>query len=145
MEILIFIRGCIFIRIIQPIIIIRMIVFIVLLYSYFIYKIINTYWFRYALVIVILRGVIVLFTYIISLFPNESFESYNLIYIFIFILLGIIYYFNSYDFDIRYISFGLWISFMRIFNLFIVFFLLRIIIIVVWFRYIEYGAVRVNY
>lgn len=120
-----------------------MIIFIVLLYSYFIYKIINTYWLSYALVIVILRGVIVLFTYIISLFPNERFESYNLVYIFLFILLIVRYYLYNYEFDMRYITFGLWISFVRIFNLFVVIFLLSIMLIVVWFRYMDYGAIRV--
>lgn len=66
---------------IQPIFIVRRLILIVLIYSYIVYIVIGGYWFRYALVIVMLRGVLVVFTYIVSLVPNERFENYNLIYL----------------------------------------------------------------
>lgn len=134
--------GIIFVRRIQPIMIIRRLIIIILIYSYIIYIILGGYWFCYVLILVILRGVLVLFTYIVRLIPNESFENYNLIYIFILIIIiGIFLYFYKYRID--YIRLFLWKSYFGIFNLFIVRFLLGIILIVVWLRYLGYGAVRI--
>lgn len=103
------------------------------------------YWFRYALVMVILRGVLVLFTYIVRLIPNEEFENYNLLLIFlvIFIVLGVgkFFYFE----EIYYLCIVLWESYVRLYNLFIIRFLFRIILLVVWFRCIVEGAIRVFY
>lgn len=144
MEILIFLLIIFFIRRIQPIIIIRIIILIVLLYSNLIYFMVGRYWFSYALVIVMLRGVLVLFTYIVSLIPNERFERYNLVYIFIFILFFIRIYLYNIFIDESYMSLRLWCLYIRIFNLFITSFLLRIIIIVVWLRYLGKGAIRID-
>lgn len=41
------------------------------------------------------------------------------------------------------VSLELWMSFYRVFNIFIIGILLGIILVVVWFRYIRYGAIRV--
>lgn len=103
------------------------------------------YWFSYALVIVILRGIIVVFTYIVRLTPNERFERYRLIILFIvifFITIGWDYVINN---SITYLCLTLWLWYVRFYNLFIVRFLLRIMLIVVWFRYINEGAVRLGY
>lgn len=93
---------------------------------------------------VILRGVLVVFTYMVRLIPNESFENYNVIY-----MVGIIflliegYYFWMIDWKYGIISLSLWSSFISFFNLFIIRFLLIIILVVVWFSYIGYGAIRI--
>lgn len=145
MIILLFLLGIFFIRRVQPIMMVGSLIIITLFYSYIIYKIIERYWFRYALVIVILRGVLVVFTYMVSLIPNERFENYNLILLFfvIFVVtIGII--FNLIG-DISYISLVLWISYVRIYNLFIVGFLFSIMLVVVWLRCINEGAVRISY
>lgn len=135
--------GLIFIRRMQPIFIIRRLILVVLIYSYIIYIIIRGYWFRYALVIVILRGVLVVFTYMVRLIPNERFENYNLLY-----MMGIImflignFYIWMYDVKIGMISLNLWRRFIGIFNIFIIRILLGIILVVVWLRYIGCGALR---
>lgn len=143
--ILIVIIGLIFIRRIQPIFIVRRLILIILIYSYIIYIVIGGYWFRYALIIVILRGVLVVFTYIVSLIPNERFENYNLLYI-VGIIIFIVGRFYIWRYDIKFgiIRLRLWRRFFRIFNIFIVRLLLTIILIVVWFRYVGYGALRVE-
>lgn len=137
--------GLIFIRRIQPIFIVRSLILIVLLYSYIIYIIIGSYWFRYALVIVILRGVLVVFTYIVRLIPNERFENYNLLYIIgvIMFLIGRFYVW-IYDIKMGVISLNLWRRFFSFFNIFIVVVLLGIILVVVWLRYMGFGALRVE-
>lgn len=138
--------GLIFIRRIQPIFIVRSLILIVLLYSYIIYIIIGSYWFRYALVIVILRGVLVVFTYIVRLIPNERFENYNLLYIIgiIIFLIGRFYVW-IYDIKMGVISLNLWRRFFGFFNIFIVVVLLGIILVVVWLRYMGFGALRVEW
>lgn len=143
--ILIVILGLIFIRRMQPIFIVRSLILIVLIYSYIIYIIIGRYWFRYALIIVILRGVLVVFTYMVSLIPNERFENYNLLYM-IGVIIFIVGRFYVWSYDLKYgvIRLNLWRNFFRIFNIFMVSFLLTIILIVVWFRYIGCGALRVE-
>lgn len=109
-----------------------------------IYIIIGGYWFRYALIIVILRGVLVVFTYIVRLIPNESFENYNLVYLVSFILFMVGgFYVWLYECKYGVVSLSLWRSFFRIFNIFIVGLLLRIMLVVVWLRYIGCGALRV--
>lgn len=145
MVILLFIIGIILVSRLQPIIIITIIVIIILLYSYFLFILTMRYWFRYILVIVILRGVLVVFTYIISLIPNEIFENYNVLYIFIFIIGSIGYYKYLYISISELISLRIWNSWYGILNIFIVSFLLIIILIVVWFRNINEGALRVRY
>lgn len=138
--------GLIFIRRMQPIFIVRSLILIVLLYSYIIYIIMRSYWFRYALVIVILRGVLVVFTYIVRLIPNERFENYNLLY-----MIGVIifligrFYVWIYDLKMGIISLNLWRRFFGIFNIFIVIVLLRIMLVVVWLRYMGFGALRVGW
>lgn len=144
MLIFIIILGVIFVRRIQPIFIIRRLILIALLYSYIVYIIIGGYWFRYALVMVILRGVLVVFTYIVSLIPNERFERYNLFYIVIVMLMMVGgYYMWIYRLKNSFISLNLWFTFFGIFNIFIIRFLLIIILIVVWLRYMGRGALRV--
>lgn len=129
----------------QPIFIVRRLILIVLIYSYITYIIIGGYWFSYALILVILRGVLVVFTYIVRLIPNENFENYNLLYIVgIIILLIGGFYIWIYDLKFGLVSLNLWNRFFGIFNIFIVRLLLAIMLVVVWFRYMGYGALRIT-
>lgn len=104
----------------------------------------NGYWFRYVLVLVILRGVLVVFTYIVRLIPNERFERFNLlrIIVLLFMIMGR-YYIWIYELKFGFISLTLWITFFGIFNIFMIGFLLIIILMVVWLRYIGRGAIRI--
>lgn len=143
--IILLLLGIIFIRRLQPIFMVGRLILIILIYSYLINMFLGRYWFRYALVLVMLRGVLVVFTYIVSLIPNERFENYNIIYVVGIILLIIRgYYLYIYINNCRIYSTILWSSYISIFNIFIVIFLLIIILVVVWFRYIGFGALRIN-
>lgn len=141
---LVFLLGIFFVIRIQPIFIVRILIFITLLYSYSIYIVIGTYWFRYILIIVILRGVLVVFIYIVSLIPNEKFEIYNLLMLFLFIMVMIIKFDFHFVIDIRLITVNLWVTYLGIFNLFLVRFLLRVILLVIILRYISDGSFRVD-
>lgn len=145
MAILTLILGVFLVRRLQPIIIISIIIIIVLIYSYFVYISIMSYWFSYILVIIILRGVLVVFTYIISLIPNEMFENYNIMYIYILFIISVL----SYDYILKEInelvSLMVWVSLYGILNIFIISFLFIIILIIVWFRYYNEGAIRAEY
>lgn len=136
--------GIFFVRRIQPIIIILRLIIIRIIYSFYIYIRIGGFWFRYLLLLVIIRGVLVVFTYIVSLFPNERFEIYNLIIIIIVCLLRLYLVYEMCGLDYRYISLNIWFFYIGIFSLYLVRFLLIIIIIVVWIRCLNEGAIRVN-
>lgn len=127
----------------QPVFMVRMLILITIIYSFFLYVIIGGYWFGYAMVMVILRGVLVVFTYIVRLFPNERFEIYNIIYVVFFIIVFLGGEYIIYGGDYRMVRFNLWVRYIRMFNLFLVVFLLRIILIVIWVRMIDEGAIRV--
>lgn len=144
MEILLLLIGLIFVSRIQPIFIIRSIIIITILYSYIIYIIIEIYWFGYVLVIVILSGVLVVFTYMVRLSPNERFENYNLVILLLVIFILIFRRYIYYD-NMSYISLFLWISYVGLYNIYIVGFLLGVILIVVWIVGVKLGAVRVRY
>lgn len=141
--ILIFVFGFMFIMRLQPVFIVRRLIIITLFYSFFIYKVIGSYWFRYLLLLVMLRGVLVVFTYIVSLIPNENFEIYGIIFVFIFMFFFIKYY-NIFNINIGFITLDLWESYLGIFSLFLISFLLTIIFLVVLLRDINLGSIRIS-
>lgn len=139
-----FLLGIIFTMRLQPIFIVRILILITLLYSYMIYRTIGSFWFRYILLIVILRGVLVVFTYIVVLIPNESFEVYNLIILFSFIVLVIVEFIDNYILDYGIIRINVWVTYLGIITLFITGFLLIVILLVVSLSYINDGALRIK-
>lgn len=139
-----FLLGILFVIRLQPVFIIRILVIITFLYSYIIYKYCGTFWFGYMLLIVILRGVLVVFIYIVTIIPNESFEIYNLVVLFFFIVLFIVRFVNLYEVDFRIITVNLWSNYIGIMTLFLVGFLLRVILLVVSLSYINDGAFRIK-
>lgn len=141
---MIFLLGVMFIIRMQPVFIVRMLILITFVYSYIIYRVLGTFWFRYVLLIVILRGVLVVFTYMVTLIPNESFEIYSLILLFIIMVIFIVEYMKLYWIDIGLISVNLWITYFGLLRIFLVGFLLVIILLVVSLRYIGDGAFRVR-
>lgn len=93
---------------------------------------------------VMLRGVLVVFTYMVTLIPNESFEVNGLMILFVVIILFIIRYIIIYNVDFSLVTVNLWITFFSILSLFLVGFLLVIILLVVSLRYINDGAFRIG-
>nr|WIM51599.1 NADH dehydrogenase subunit 6 [Corythalia opima] len=136
--------GMLFIGSIQPMFMISMLILIVVMYSYIIYSVMGGYWFSYAMVMVMLSGVLVVFTYMVSLIPNESFESYNLLYMMGLVMFLVeMYYMWMYDLKWGLMSLELWMSYFSVFNVFMVGFLLCIMLVVVWLSYIGCGALRI--
>lgn len=99
------------------------------------YENIGGYWFRYILLIVMLRGVLVVFTYIVRLIPNERFEIYGIIILFFIIIRILIEFFCKYKYDMSIIRINFWNSYIGFINLFIIVFLLIIMLLVVIIRY----------
>nr|YP_009158059.1 NADH dehydrogenase subunit 6 [Carrhotus xanthogramma]AKH36475.1 NADH dehydrogenase subunit 6 [Carrhotus xanthogramma] len=139
-----FLLGLFFVSSMQPMSMISMLILIVLFYSYIMYIVLGGYWFSYALVMVMLSGVLVVFTYMVSLIPNEKFEEYNLLYLLIVMMFMVSgYYMWMYQWKFSFISLSLWYSFFSSMNIFMVSFLLLIMLLVVWLSYYGYGAFRV--
>lgn len=137
--------GVIFVLSIQPIIIISRLIMVVLIYSFYLYWNLREFWFRYIIVLVLMRGVLVVFTYIIRVLPNERFEVSRLVIL----ILGfvLIYKGEVYDEFIQNMRIGrikIWSGISLIVRLFLIIYLLFIIVIVVWLRIIERGAIRIS-
>lgn len=141
---MIYLFGILFVIRIQPVFIVTRLIIITFIYSFYIFKEIGRYWFRYVLLIVILRGVLVVFTYIVTLTPNERFEVYSLVIVMVILFISAISYGANYLRDSRIISLNLWINYLGTLNLFLVRFLLIIILLVVYLRNIIRGAFHVN-
>lgn len=137
------ILGLIFIISNQPIIIIGILILLVIIYSFFVYYEWIRFWFGYILILVILSGVLVVFTYVVRLIPNERFEFLRLVYL-VFMIIWIIMIEINYIImiEINFISNLLWDRIFRNLNLYLVIFLLRIIIIVIYVRIPNEGALR---
>lgn len=141
---IIIILGVLFILRIQPIIIIRRLIFTVLIYSLYLFWYLRRFWFSYIIVLVLIRGVLVVFTYIISVLPNESFEVSRLI---VLVFRIVLIYKNKFHEeiiqDIRLGRIKIWERITIILRLFLVIYLLFIMVMVVWVGIIERGAVRI--
>lgn len=128
--------GVLFLRSSQPIIIVMRLIFVSLVYSFIIYEGIGTFWYSYILLLVILRGVLVVFTYIASLVPNEMFEiNYFIVIVTVVVLLMGRYWGGVMKHDWRVVILEIWMYGISFFNLFIVGFLLGVIVIVVWMTF----------
>lgn len=139
-----FLLGIMFVMRLQPVFIVRVLIVITFFYSLIIYNSMGTFWFRYILLIVMLRGVLVVFTYIVTIVPNESFEIYNLVIVFFFIILLIVECMDLFNLDFRVVTVNLWGNYIGMIVLFLVGFLLRVMLLVVSLRYINDGAFRVK-
>nr|YP_009058796.1 NADH dehydrogenase subunit 6 [Selenops bursarius]AIM52662.1 NADH dehydrogenase subunit 6 [Selenops bursarius] len=132
-----------FVSSVQPMFMVSSLIMLVLIYSYVVYNVMGGYWFSYMLMMVMMSGVLVVFTYMVSLSPNESFENYNLVYVFIFMVFAVSEFSYIYGKNMSFLSLVLWNSYFGIFNLFMVSFLLSVMLIVVWLSCKNDGAMRV--
>jgi len=135
--------GIIFIIRIQPLIIIRIILGVVLLYSLDIYYESISFWFGYILILIVLRGILVIFTYVIRLVPNERFEFFSILVIFLRFIFFII---NKKFIIVRnqsLLRILLWEGVIRGYIIYLGIFLFRIIVIVIFLRRVEDGALRI--
>lgn len=134
--------GIIFIIRIQPLVIIGILLMLVIFYSLNIYFFSLRFWFGYILILIILSGVLVIFTYVIRLLPNENFEFIRFLMIFSFFLFLF--------FDERYLNLDeqriigslLWEGMIGGYIIFLGIFLLRIMVIVIFLRNPLVGALR---
>lgn len=134
--------GFLFIIRIQPLVIIGILLGVVIFYALRIYYYSLSFWFGYILILIILSGVLVIFTYVVRLIPNERFEYLRFITMF-----GILFFIFT---DRRFIAMSnqriirvlLWEGIISGYLIFLAIFLLRIIIIVIFLRNPEVGALR---
>nr|YP_009107079.1 NADH dehydrogenase subunit 6 [Oxytate striatipes]AIT96926.1 NADH dehydrogenase subunit 6 [Oxytate striatipes] len=138
-----FLMGVFFVISFQPLFMVSSLILITLMYSYLIYKITGTFWFSYILLMVMMSGVLVVFTYMVSLIPNESFEIYSLMFFFSFLMMMLLNFNFFFLSDMSFISMNLWMTELSYMNLFLVSFLLVIMLLVVYMSYMEEGAFRV--
>nr|WAQ70312.1 NADH dehydrogenase subunit 6 [Lycosa sp.] len=143
MVMLMFLFGVLFIISLQPVFMVSSLIIITLFYSFYIFKLIGSYWFSYLLLLVMLSGVLVVFTYMVSLIPNESFEIYSMVLILFFMFFFMKYY-EMFKMDMGFVSMNLWESYLGMFSLFLISFLLVVMFLVVLLSNMNLGSVRVS-
>nr|YP_010316558.1 NADH dehydrogenase subunit 6 [Leucauge wulingensis]ULD67701.1 NADH dehydrogenase subunit 6 [Leucauge wulingensis] len=134
--------GIMFLLGAQPILLMGMLIMMVLIYSFNVYMVMGNFWFSYILMLVMLTGVLVLFSYMLSLIPNSEFEFGSMFLVLVFLLMGYligdIYY--SY-LDYSDYSIFMWIPMMNMMTFFYIF-LFGMMIIVVWLSMMDKGSIR---
>lgn len=119
---------------------------LVLVLSSLLYLYYNTliFWGGYLLLIVMLRGILVIFSYILRLVPNLAFEEFRM---FIPLLLVLILVYlemeKFYLIDFSLYIFSIWGGSLRIITFYLVRLLLLLIVIVLHIREMKKGSVRV--
>lgn len=136
--------GIIFIWGSHPLLIIGGLVILVLATFLYLYYRLTRFWVGYLLVLVILRGILVIFSYILRLIPNLAFEEFNL-FIPILMLIFILYSFldKIYLSDLRSYCYVIWSNEIGIITFYLVRLLLLLIVIVLFLRIIRKGSLRV--
>nr|YP_009108134.1 NADH dehydrogenase subunit 6 [Araneus ventricosus]AIU45756.1 NADH dehydrogenase subunit 6 [Araneus ventricosus] len=137
--------GVMFVLSIQPMMIISSLIMVVLIYSFYLYWNLSEFWFSYMMVLVLMSGVLVVFTYMMSVLPNESFEVSSLVML----ILGFVLMYKGevYDEFIQNVSMGsmkIWSGISLIVSLFLIIYLLFIMVMVVWLSMMERGAIRIS-
>lgn len=135
--------GIVFIGWIQPMVIVIGIIMITLYYSYGIIEFVGGYWYRYALVLVMISGVLVVFTYMVRIIPNEGFEVLGLVNLSVFFVLLIEKVELRMLDDIGLMTLKLWDLWVSGVNIYMVMFLFFVIVIVVWLGGVTVGSLRV--
>nr|YP_626386.1 NADH dehydrogenase subunit 6 [Trichonephila clavata]AAS15716.1 NADH dehydrogenase subunit 6 [Trichonephila clavata] len=136
--------GLMFILSIQPMMVISSLMLVVMIYSLMISFEVGSYWFSYMLVLVMLSGVLVVFTYMMSIFPNESFEISSLL-----IVMVMFFIFYSFKEESKFfmnwssMSVKIWEGVSMLSSLYLVMFLLAVMIVVIWLSGMKEGAVRI--
>lgn len=115
---------------------------LVIFYSLDTYFFSLRFWFGYILIFILLRGILVIFTYVIRLIPNENFEYLSFIlvfrtFLFLFLDTGYI----NID-EQRVMGPLLWEGIMGVYIIFLGRFLLRVIVMVIFLRNPLMGALR---
>nr|YP_009680088.1 NADH dehydrogenase subunit 6 [Parachtes romandiolae]QDP17914.1 NADH dehydrogenase subunit 6 [Parachtes romandiolae] len=119
---------------------------IVLVYFYFSFSSSSSVWYGLVMVLVMLSGVLVIFTYMVSLIPNDKFELFNVFYGLLFTVLMIMIYNMDVllGWDISFLSLKLWELDFMIYLMFGLGFLLLIMLFVIEIVGKFMGALRVE-
>nr|YP_009689588.1 NADH dehydrogenase subunit 6 [Neoscona multiplicans]QCF46307.1 NADH dehydrogenase subunit 6 [Neoscona multiplicans] len=136
--------GVLFVLSIQPMMVISSLIIIVLVYSMFLYWSLSSFWFSYMVILVLMSGVLVVFMYMMSVLPNESFEVSSLMILILgFVLMYNSNFYNEFIQDVGLMSMKIWEGTTMLMSMFLVMYLLFIMIIIVWVSMMEVGAIRI--
>nr|YP_010352468.1 NADH dehydrogenase subunit 6 [Brachypelma albiceps]UIO59252.1 NADH dehydrogenase subunit 6 [Brachypelma albiceps] len=125
----------------QPMSLIMMMVVMVFFYSLYMYMGSGTFWYSIVLLLVMLSGVMVVFSYMASMSPNNKFELW---YSGVVMMMLVSYEFwGWWQVDYTFFSMELWNLVVMVVNEFMVIFLLVIMLMVVWLSGWWNGPVRV--
>nr|YP_009691858.1 NADH dehydrogenase subunit 6 [Cyclosa japonica]QEG58638.1 NADH dehydrogenase subunit 6 [Cyclosa japonica] len=141
---MILLMGVMFILSIQPMMMISTLIFIILAYSLLMMWNLSSFWFSYMIILILMSGVLVVFTYMMGVLPNESFEVSSLVVIVM--SLALMYKYSEMNEFIMEESLGsmlIWSGSLYMLSLMLVIYLLIMMVMVVWMSMMEKGAIRI--
>lgn len=136
--------GIIFVWGSHPLLIMGGLVILVLIIFLYLYFSIIRFWVGYLLVLVILRGILVIFSYILRLVPNLSFEEFSLLMpLLLFVFAGYRIIEKFYGGDISLYTYSIWVGNLRLITFYLAGLLLLLMVVVLFLRIINKGSLRV--
>nr|ACA62666.1 NADH dehydrogenase subunit 6 [Calisoga longitarsis] len=123
--------GIMFVGSSQPMSLVLLLIFVTLSYVLYLYVVMKTFWYSFVIMIVMLSGVLVVFTYMASMSPNEKFIWSGIsLMILIVVFLGVLV--DGWGYPLSHVSLKLWDGWTMLVVGWLISFLLVVMLMVIW-------------
>lgn len=137
--------GLVFIWGSHPLLIMGGLLIVVILGFLYLYYTSMRFWVGYLLILIILRGVLVVFSYILRIIPNFAFENFRILMSFLVTLTVVSSVIEKFVYrDARGYVYRIWGPHIRLITLYLVSILLLLIVIVLYISIYTKGSLRIN-
>nr|AUJ21384.1 NADH dehydrogenase subunit 6 [Tetragnatha macilenta] len=127
----------------HPILLMGGLVILVLSCMLYMYMMMNSFWMGYLLVLVMLSGVLVIFSYMLSLIPNLVFEEFVILFPLLLIMFSSYLVLDSCFFlDLSCYLYSIWVMGMNLITTYLVVLLLLLMVIVLYLSIMSEGSLR---
>nr|AUJ21356.1 NADH dehydrogenase subunit 6 [Tetragnatha sp. Rapa Nui] len=128
----------------HPLLMMGGLVILVLMVLLYLYYNLMSFWVGYLLVLVMLSGILVIFSYMLSLIPNLAFEEFNLFMpLLLFIFAGYSIFENFYMGDMSMFVYMIWWGELSFMTFYLVSLLLLLMVIVLFLSIMGSGSLRI--
>nr|AUJ21337.1 NADH dehydrogenase subunit 6 [Tetragnatha cf. tincochacae DDC-2018] len=136
--------GVMFIWGSHPLLMMGGLVILVLMGFLYLYYELSSFWIGYLLLLVMLSGILVIFSYMLSLIPNLAFESFSMFIPLMFLCVSGHMYWNKFNvIDMSLYIYSLWASMLKYTTFYLVSLLLLLMVIVLYLSIMSSGSLRV--
>nr|AUJ21375.1 NADH dehydrogenase subunit 6 [Tetragnatha versicolor] len=128
----------------HPLLMMGGLVILVLMIFLYLYFSMMSFWVGYLLVLVMLSGILVIFSYMLSLVPNLSFEEFSLLMpLVLFVFAGYSIMEKFYGGDISLYTYSIWVKNLSLMTFYLASLLLLLMVVVLFLSIMNKGSLRV--